>query len=200
MCVLFVIVICEKKVEEHCVKMWGHIEGRSAGAVWVLYVIRWSYCVNIKIMVINDIKETNKLQCSKKVQCCRSKYLKVEGTKTEYNKCKLHLEIFQLPTACLFLRIRKGNCWVCILKRKTGMLIMWETKYKAQELARSHCMQSFWQDSTSLCMCMMLRNGFSLRRRTLFCQKLPADSEEKIAACQQHVVVLKTKWIAWWAN
>jgi len=76
------------------------------------------------------------------------------------------------------------------------MLIMCETKYKAQEFARSHCMQSFWQDSTGLCMCMMLRNGFSLHRRTLFCQKLPADSEEKLVACQQHVVVLKTKTIA----
>jgi len=46
----------------------------------------------------------------------------VEGTKTETDKCKLHPEIFQLPSACLFLRIRKGNCWACALKRKTGML------------------------------------------------------------------------------
>jgi len=180
--------------------MWGRIEGRSAGAIWVLYVIRWSYDVNIKIMVINDIKETNKLQCSKKVQCCRNKYSKVEGTKTEDNKCKLHLENFQLPTACSFLRIRKGNCWVCTLKRKTGMLIMCKTKYKTQELARLHCMQPFWQDSRGLCICMMLRNGFILHRRTSFCQKLLADSEKKLVACQQHVVVLKTKTIAWWAK
>jgi hypothetical protein len=60
-------------------------------------------------MVINYIKETNKLQHSKKVQCCRSKCSKMEGTKTEADKCKLHPEIFQLPTAYSFLRIRKGN-------------------------------------------------------------------------------------------
>jgi len=41
------------------------MEGRSAGATSVLYVIRGSYGVNIKIMVINYIKEPNKLQFSK---------------------------------------------------------------------------------------------------------------------------------------
>jgi len=33
-------------------------------------------------------------------------------------------------------------------------------------------------------LCMMLRNVFSLCRRTVLCQKLPADFEMKLAAFQ----------------
>lgn len=38
---------------------------------------------------------------------------------------------------------------------------------------------------------MMRRNGFSLRRRTTICQKLPADFEEKLTAFQRYVMKLR---------
>lgn len=34
---------------------------------------------------------------------------------------------------------------------------------------------------------MMQRNGFSLSKRALLCQKLPADFKQKLVALQQHV-------------
>jgi hypothetical protein len=43
------------------------------------------------------------------------------------------------------------------------------------------------------CVYTRRRNELHLRRRTLLCQKLPADFEEKLFAFQQHVIGLKKK-------
>jgi hypothetical protein len=62
------------------------------------------------------------------------------------------------------------------LKRKTGDVIACQTiTYKAWELAESHNIR--WRY-------FMQSNGFSLRRRTSLCLKLPADVEEKLVASQ----------------
>jgi hypothetical protein len=41
----------------------------------------------------------------------------MDGTK-EVRKCKFHLKVFQLFQAWAFPRIRKGNCWLCVLEEK----------------------------------------------------------------------------------
>jgi hypothetical protein len=70
--------------------------------------------------------------------------------------------------------------FVC-LKRKIGLSVTCETvKYKTWELAETHITWHYFNVSMGSCEHMMQMNGFSLRRRSLLCQTLPGDFEEKL--------------------
>jgi hypothetical protein len=60
-------------------------------------------------MVINDAEKTNNCNAARKFILV-GKCTKVEGTKTEVDKCKLHPNMFQWPQAWTFIRSRKRNC------------------------------------------------------------------------------------------
>jgi hypothetical protein len=80
------------------------------------------------------------------------------------------------------------------LKRRTGVPITRETiEYKARELCKSHITQHHFKASAGWCVRIMRRKGFSLRRRTSLCRRLPADFEETPVAFQRHVIGLRKK-------
>jgi hypothetical protein len=65
--------------------------------------------VKFKLTVINDAEKTNNCNAARKFILAGT-CMKVEGTKTEVDKCKLHPKIFQWPQAWTFIRSRKRNC------------------------------------------------------------------------------------------
>ena len=66
-------------------------------------------------MLINDAEKTNYYNAARKF-ILAGKCMKMEGTKTEVDKCKLHPKIFQWPQAWMFIRIKKRNFLVCALE------------------------------------------------------------------------------------
>jgi len=72
----------------------------------------------------------------------------------------------------------------------------WNANYICNtEICQITWRTAFIQDQHRL-VYMMWRTGFLLHGRTLLCQKLPAEFEEKLVAFQQHVIGLhKTKEI-----
>lgn len=63
---------------------------------------------------------------------------------------------------------------------------------KASEVAAVQGIQNF-KASNSWCTRFMIRQGFSLRRRTSVCQKLPPQFEEKLVSFQRYVMKLRTE-------
>jgi hypothetical protein len=113
----------------------------------------------------------------------------VRGPKLEADKNKLQRKLFHWPQAWMFPRIRKEVVESVCLKRKTGVPIACDTiKYKTQQLVKFHITWHHFKASVGWCVRVMQSNGFSLHRRTLLCQKLPAGFEERLVTFQRHVI------------
>lgn len=63
---------------------------------------------------------------------------------------------------------------------------------KALEEAKNQGIGNF-KASFGWCRRFMIRNGFSLRRRTTICQKLPADFDQKLVSFQRYIMQLRKK-------
>jgi hypothetical protein len=68
-----------------------------------------NYDIKFKLMVIN-YKDKQIITKHQESLVLQKPMYKGEGTKTEADKCKLYLKIFQWPKAWIFMRIRKLNC------------------------------------------------------------------------------------------
>jgi hypothetical protein len=117
----------------------------------------------------------------------------VAGTKQKLLKAKCIRKFFRGPKHGRFQELENEVVEFVRSKRKTGVPITRETiKYKARELCKSPITQHHFKASTGWCVRMM-RRGFSLRKRTSLCRRLPADFEEKLVAFQRHGIGLRNK-------
>lgn len=64
---------------------------------------------------------------------------------------------------------------------------------KAKEVIHKFGIENF-KASRGWCEKFMRREGFSLRRRTSICQKLPADFDDKLVQFQRHVIDLRRRY------
>jgi hypothetical protein len=88
--------------------------------------------------IINNAEERNNLRRSKKF-VCRSKCTKVEATRVEADKCKLHPKLFHWPQASMWPKSEQEISKFVSWKRKTRVLVACETiNHKAWEPAESH--------------------------------------------------------------
>ena len=113
--------------------------------------------------------------------------MNTEESKTEYDMNSTH-KSFSGPKHGCFHELKQEISEVVHLKRKTGVPITHKMmKYRVQELAKPHnFLYHLFKAIIVWCIHMMQSNRFS-RHRTLLCQKLPADFEEKSAALWQDV-------------
>lgn len=101
---------------------------------------------------------------------------------------------FRGPKSGRYPDLEKGLAEFVRERRGQFLPVNGETiQLKARELAREAGLsRDTFKASRSWVQKFMRRAGFSLRRRTSICQKLPADYEQKLIAFQRHVIRLRT--------
>jgi hypothetical protein len=146
------------------------------------------------VTVINYTKKTKNCSAARKFGVAEANVRRWREQKQKLWNAKYIRKSSRGPKHGRFQELEKEVVEFVRLNRKTGVPITREIiKYKARELCKSHITQHHFKASTGWCVRMTRRNGFSLRKRTSLCHRLPADFEEKLVAFQRHVIGVRKK-------
>lgn len=156
---------------------------------------RSSYTLKFKRMAILFAEENGNHNAAEQFGVDRACVIRWRKAREQIFKGAATRKKFTGPRRGRHPELEKELCEFVRSERCSGFAVTADAmQTKALEIAtRMNIPSAVFRASRGWVERMMKRNGFSLRRRTTICQKLPLDYEDKLVKFQQYVMELRRK-------
>lgn len=156
---------------------------------------RESYTAKFKRKVIEFAEDNSNHAAAEHFSINRACVIRWRKQKVAIVKSSATRKKFTGPQKGRYPEVEQEVCDFVRRERNKGFAVTADhIRVKALEAAaRLGIARSLFRASRGWVDRMMRRNGFSLRRRTTMCQKLPTDFEEKLTKFQRYVLDLRRK-------